>query len=174
MKKDKIGGRHFVADFKSVRRSNAYISPSTGEVVPWNGSEQSVWTILWDQQYFFEVELGKKHYNTMVQISEMSNVSKSTVRRAVEKFEQDGIVTIERSVKGNKTNFVYTSVLFPTTAYVHLGEVTLLDGITGNPATQVTQELAINSEPPHDHDYSDMNIVFTEEEADSRLNSPWL
>lgn len=170
MKKDKIGGRHFVADFKSVRRSNAYVSIKTGEVVPWNASEQSVWTILWDQQHFFEVELGKKHYNTMAQLSEMSNVSKSTVRRAVEKFERDGIVAIERSVKGNKTNFVYTSVQFPTTAYTSEQGVVLLGTITGLPvenAVDVSQEIPYN--PDTEHDYSSMNIVFCEEDEEYQL-----
>lgn len=170
MKKDKIGGRHFVADFKSVRRSNAYISPSTGQVVPWNGSEQSVWTILWDQQHFFEVELGKKHYNTMVQISEMSNVSKSTVRRAVEKFERDGIVTIERSVKGNKTNFVYTSVNFPITAYVGEQGVIVLDTITGAPVEKVVDVVQIPLHTPDtEYDYSGMNIVFCEQDEEYQL-----
>lgn len=170
MKKDKIGGRHFVADFKSVRRSNSYISIKTGEVVPWNASEQSVWTILWDQQHFFEVELGKKHYNTMAQLSEMSNVSKSTVRRAVEKFERDGIVTIERSVKGNKTNFVYTSVQFPITAYTSEQSFVLLDTITGLPVENVVD---ITKGIPHNADtecdYSGMNIVFCEEDEEYQL-----
>ncbi len=133
----KIDGKLFVPDFKCVRQSNGFISPLTGEVVLWSVVEQSVWSTLRDQ-YFFFTSQNKEMYNTMEQLSSLCNISKSAISRAVSLLEKHHLVSVEKSVKGSKVNFKYTNVEFPITVKAltkskMIVSFVYLDPVSGSP-----------------------------------------
>ena len=102
----------FISISKGLLASSGYVSPKTGEFIPWGNNGKALYAVLVDRHKFYVVKNGNSHYESQEALGELTGLSRQTVAYILKGFINNGVIDVtvpSREEDGNKT-YIYNSV----------------------------------------------------------------